>query len=314
MKSSKIINIKGNVANSFQLIGVVAGKYKLKEKYENVFLCLNYYNYWGRQNIPDEFVQYIENSNNSCIPGRKISVNINHARRFGFRRIVVDDGVGAYRKNPIAHLQTLNSEKIHKGEKKTSLFRSIKFVIRFLLNQLNIFFPVNNVSIFKKKWLGYFDVDEGNIKYFKKALMELSALFVDHQQISEKSIIFASQPALISQNKKEYIDFLGVIFAKLRKDYPFCPILVKKHPIDDIDYSIFDIGEIKDDLPMEIFLTINESNIYSVFGFSSTSLLTAKILSGINAYYILPLGHKKLTNDFWVNRCFKLHLQEYKLN
>lgn len=95
-------------------------------------------------------------------------------------------------------------------------------------------------------------------------------------------VIYVSQPG-ISQcfnSAQGYADFLRLTGNALGE----MPV-VKRHPADNFDYSMHGF-EVVEGLPLETY----QINTATVFGFSSTALLMAKIIGGCEQVYYINSG------------------------
>jgi DNA-directed RNA polymerase subunit H (RpoH/RPB5) len=120
----------------------------------------------------------------------------------------------------------------------------------------------------------------------------------------EGEVVYVSQPN-VEKNFASLEDY-GAFIREVGRSFGSDNVVVKKHPSDNFDY-ILNGFRVLEGLPLEIY-NVKDSNI---FGFSSTALLTAKIIGGCTQVYYLKLSGGVLTYDClsdFNNQLFKLYL------
>lgn len=299
------ILVKGRVANSYQLIGVFAAKEYLSEKYDaNVTLNISYAQYWNKKNIPSELENMLDFTEERKEYDRICEVKVNHNYRVWSNNIItVDDGVGAYRKDLLKSYKTIKKENNYNNKQPLSLFGKIKILAMYLVTQLASMYPKNHMSIFKKGFFNYFEVNKQNVSYFKKAVSFLVKETGLEVQLNNDAVIYLTQPAsLVWGSEIEYKRFLEAFLKHLRVKHKSSVIYFKLHPVDDFDYSYLNVNIISSEIPAEFVFSSNSSHIDAVYGINSTSMLTAKVMYGIDAYSV---DLESLDNlDFWAKKAF----------
>lgn len=316
------IIVSGTVSSSFQLIGAIAARNKMADKYHAaVYLRIRYHQYWNRDNISREILDIIEKEFSRSIeiePTKIINLSINNPKILIKNQIIIDDGIAAYRKNPLALLKAINNEKRLKNEDPHSIMESIKYTIVQSSKMLYSMLHPGHISIFEKRPWNYFAPHEENKKYFLKAIEQISdRLNTSRSPEKNKIILFLSQPHNLFgfQKSKDYEDFVKKILAHFKEEDPEAIFVIKRHPMDSFDYSNIEAQTSCDDgLPAELYFYHNKENILKIVGFNSTSLLTGKILFDIPGFYIEEHDDFSITSDFWVNRGFKKHLNPLRLS
>jgi len=299
------ILIKGKVANSYQLIGVFAAKEYLSDKYNSsVILNVNYSQYWSRKNIPGELeniLDFIEVENEY---NQVYCIKTNHNYRFWSNNIItVDDGVGAYRKDFFKSYRAIKKENKYNNKKTTNLLGIVKILAIYLVAQITSICPKNHMSIFRKSFFKYFEINEKNVFYFKKAISSLVKETGLDIQLSSNSIVFLTQPAsLIWESEDEYREFLEIFLKNLKNVYENPVIYFKLHPMDDFDYTYLNVKVISSNIPAEFIFSNNYRNIQAVLGVNSTAMLTAKVIYNIDSYSIDSSSINNL--DFWAKKAF----------
>lgn len=315
------IIISGTISSSFQLIGAIAARNKIADKCRAVvYLKIRYYQYWNKDNISKEILKLIEKEFSRSIevvPTKKINLSINNPKILIRNQIVIDDGIAAYRKNPLALLKAVSNEKKLKNEDPYSIMGSIEYTIVQFSKMLYSMLHPGHISIFRKSFWNYFEPHEENVKYFLEAIEQISNFLNISCSVGNKKIVlFLSQPYNLFGFKKttDYEDFMKRILAHFKKENPDAIFVIKKHPMDGFDYSNIEAQVFCDNgLPAELFFYQNKENILKTVGFNSTSLLTGKILFDIPGFYIEENDDSAITSDFWVNRGFKKHLSPLRL-
>jgi hypothetical protein len=309
------IILKGRVANSFQLISLIAAQKKLSRTYSaEVFLNIRYYHYWKTKNIPQPLLDMLEACPVASGKARLFKIKINHSNKLlNLRRVVIDDGVGAYRKDPFAMLAALNRERAALGKPVWKFFGKTNFLIKFYTKQVRSLVPRNHISIFNKTPHDYFGVNQDNIPFFIEAIEDLAEYMDDKIEMSANSIIFVSNPYLLSgfASATEYRVFIKKMLSRLNEKYPEHSIFVKKHPADEFDYNSIEIDSLKKDYPAEFIFYWNQRKISAIIGFNSTSLLTGKVLFDLDSFHMIPPGRQTVTPDFWVNKAFLRHTKPF---
>lgn len=309
-----------SVANSYQFISIIAAKIKISEKYNsNVFLKIEYHQHWNRKNVSYKILEMIDAIN---YDGEKIkfdkefNISINNPVLFKKNQIIIDDGVGAYRRNPFLLMSVIDNENAFKNGVKTSIFFKIKFLIKFFIKILISLCYKRNLSIFQKRTFKYFDVEHENKLYFIKSIDYIcNFLSINYSLIYENVIVYLSQPySLIGfQGEDEYMRFMISMIDFFKKNNENCILLIKKHPVDNFDYKKIDALLLDDDMPAEIYFYKNNKAIKKIVGFNSTSLLTGKILFDIPSFYIEWNNKLKLSGDCFLDKCFVKHLELLKI-
>ncbi|WP_448254740.1 polysialyltransferase family glycosyltransferase [Ottowia oryzae] len=309
------IIIRGKISNSFQLMGAMAAQKKMAEKYGTpVSLSLTYTKYWNKKNISEDLLKFIDETNSS---NRHNSVDIftltlNNPKPFGTNQLIIDDGLGAYRKDPFAFLSTINRERRFNGQNELPPLFTAAWLATICAKMIASLFHPGHVSIFKKTPWAYFKIDQDHKRYFIEAISDLSRITsTPNQDLPSNSILFLSQPpALIGFTRsQDYHIFITRLIDHCKESMPGSLISIKKHPLDEFDYSRLGMHVIVDEgVPAEIYIQRNKSNIKYLLGFTSTSLLTGKILFDIPAFFIDRNPGSSLSGDFWVDRGLRQHL------
>lgn len=310
------IVISGKISNSFQFISAIAAKKKISHKYKAVvYLKISYDQYWNKINIPKEMLNIIQMDFFKSIeikPDKEFYCCMNNPRIARRNQIILDDGVGAYRKNPFILLKTKVKERKFKNEVKSSAIENIKYILILSIKMLHSTIHPGHISIFKKRPWNYFEIHEENKKYFLEAIEYISEVIGENcKKDGGNIVLFLSQPyRLIGfKSSEEYEIFMKKISDFFKKENPDADFVIKMHPVDDFDYSNIEAKIAPNNsMPAEIFFHQYKGKILKVIGFSSTSLLTGKILFNIPSFYIERFGNNSVTGDFWVDHGFRKHL------
>lgn len=297
--------IKGRVANSYQIIGVFAAKEYLSDKYNaSVTLNVSYAQYWKKKNIPSELESILDFIEQKKKYDRVYDIKVNHNYRiFSDSVITVDDGVGAYRKDFFKSFKTINKENKYNNKQAIDFTSCFKALAMYFVAQTASLYPKNHISIFKKSLFNYFEINKDNVNYFKKAISSLVNETGLEIQLTSNSIVYLTQPAsLIWNSDIKYKKHLESFLEILKYKYNGSKVYFKLHPMDDFDYSSYDVDIISSDIPAEFIFSSNYRNIKAVLGVNSTSMLTAKVIYNIDAYSIDSESISKL--DFWARKAF----------
>lgn len=315
------IILKGSILNAFQLIGAIAAQKKLADKYQSVtYLDLTYSRYWPENNIADELLQMINTpkSDDRRTTTKTFLLAINSPRPLKFNQLIIDDGIGAFRKDPLALLNIINTERLRNGGQKIRPYRAVVWLVAIAARMLFSSLHRRHISIFKKSFRAYYQIDEENKKYFIDAIKEITSALPPALLSAppDPQIIFLSQPYDLigfshSQDYSEFVDRLAKVCIK---ENPGCSFFVKKHPLDKFDYEKIGIGVVgHEKIPAELYFYQNQNNIKQIIGFTSTSLFTGKILFNIPAYYIVRKLGLSISGDFWIDKGFRKHLTPLQL-
>lgn len=315
----KKIVVSGVVSSGFQLIGAVATQSKLQDIYgQPVGLRLRYFNYWSSDNTSQFIREFIEEevaAVNSWHDTKIFHLSVNHRSLRHLHQVVIDDGVAAYRLNPVTLSATKRREDLRNRKPPMGVTRFFQISLTNAVKILNsLLFPQNN-SVFKRSLFSYFSVNQEMVAYYLSALEKLSnRLPLTDLPRDRKIVLILTQPydLLGFRNKEEYAACISIIFDRCRTCVPECLIILKRHPIDQFDYSTYDVEVSEDDgMPAEILIYQLQDRIEFTAGFSSTTLLIGRAVFGIPSYYILPPGSNSITSDFWVNYGFRKHLKNF---
>lgn len=316
------IIIHGTISNSLQLIGAIAAKNKLSEKYNaTVYLKIEYFQYWSKNNISNGMLEIIEKEFIDAVGVESFKtyhLSINNPRVLKRNQIIIDDGVAAYRKNPLILLNAIKNERKFKNEGGFSIAESIKYVAIQSTKMLYSMLHPGHLSVFRKNLFNYFEIHEENKRYLLEAIEHISeCLGQDYLEEKKKLIVFLSQPyhLLGFKGPEDYEFFIKKLSSYFKRENPSAIFFIKKHPVDSFDYSNVEAQiSCDNDLPAEIYFYHNKENILKTVGFNSTSLLTGKVLFDIPGFYIGRNEGFSITGDFWVDRGFKKHLGLLKLS
>jgi len=106
----------------------------------------------------------------------------------------------------------------------------------------------------------------------------------------EGEVIYVSQPN-VEKNFSTFGEY-ALFIQKIGRSFCSDRVVVKKHPSDNFDYISYGF-RVEEGLPLEVYNV--ESSI--IFGFSSTALLTAKVIGGCPQVYYLKISDGILTYD-----------------
>lgn len=283
----------------------------LAERYDcNVYFDVEYSHYWKRSNVSPQVLQFLGRMRDRCGADykkrsvRSFKLRVNHPRHiFSRRDIVIDDGVGAYRGNPLALLSELARERAFNGERSFSLRKRTSFVLRFIMGLARTAMSTRKISIFKRSLLDYYGKNESTAKYFIEAIAYLSHQLPANDSFQGDLVIYLSTPTLTeAEPGKPPPESLAETFTALRQRYPSAQIVVKRHPMDDASYDCYGVITSADDIPAEVMYFRYRKQIQAVVGVSSTSLLVGQVLFNLDAF---TLSGKKPTEDWHVNRGFQ---------
>jgi len=309
------IVIKGSFSNSFQLISAIAAKFMIADKYNaSVFLNVKYNQYWHKKNISDTLLSIMENESFDEFfykVDKEFYLSVNYFNPMIENQIIIDDGVGAYRKNPFSIINSINSENKAIGKKNLSFFECVKVFFEIFFKMYFSFFVNCHFSIFKKTPINFFEINTLNKMYFIKSISFISnQLKMDCVDDNDRCIIYISQPPKLIgfKNDEDYGKFFEKLVMIYKEKEPDIKFIIKKHPMDDFDYRGFDAEIISDNMPAEIYFYKYKKNIVKNIGFSSTSLLTGKVIFDIPGIFIDKKIKSKIAGDFWVDKGFRKHL------
>lgn len=191
-------------------------------------------------------------------------------RRILVKRVVrTDEGVGSYAS--IKHYYTaIRLEQPDRSKLYSFLLATCK-----------------KLAVWGTRYLGvckelYVFSSDGSVKTPRINAIKSTLEKVGRFEDLKGRVVYVSQPGVHKyfNSAKDYVRFLSETGLKLGG----MPI-VKKHPADDFDYAKYDL-EVMEGYPLELY-SIDDATI---FGFSSTALLMAKLIGGCEKVYYIPGG------------------------
>lgn len=269
----------------------------LKEKYGfSNLIPYFYYNPYWKNSLYERYKKKIEEIGIVFIEDEKKYCEIiqNHNKKYfisikgsfdGFHLrgnfILIDDGIGSYRFNLLKLYRGYLRERRAIGENIKTSF--VRFCLRKSYARLSC-------RLFKPYHYGLF-LEGGDKLNLNCEYIDSFNSFLDYLNnkpgangYGNKIVIFMSQPSvrLGAIEGEEYLGFLKSLEKIVEKNG--MSFLIKKHPGDNYDYSLFDCVE--DECIAEELIYNLKEKIFGVISFGSNSLINASILFGIKSYTI----------------------------
>jgi hypothetical protein len=210
--------------------------------------------------------------------------------------VIIDDGLGSYRKNYFHSYEVYKREKYQNlgVSEKVSVFRYIarKIILDFVYKVYSV--PMHRMfKISGNKFI----VDRDYVTSFKEVLNYFDT---DKVRIEGESkfVVFYSQPYMDLKIFSE--EFYGNFLKKLNSlisDNGF-RLVIKKHPGDLYDYG--DYFTVSGDYIAESFVLSNRDKIEYAFSFGSTTLINSSVLFDLKCYRIAFRNEGKVEGPFSV--------------